>query len=175
MRSLRSLFPIPLVSFALLSHAGEHATTNSVNDGSFPAAASRVKLCKAMPGTTEWPSLADWAALNDTVHGRLLKPDPPAAVCHKDHPAYDMGACLSLELGWWFSGWHSQHPTSGMWQNYNNYTCSVDSTAPCTNDGYPVYVVKAIEAGDVKAAVDFARTRNIRLNIKSTGHDFLGR
>lgn len=27
----------------------------------------------------------------------------------------------------------------------------------------------------MQKAVDFARTRNIRLNIKSTGHDFLGR
>lgn len=56
-----------------------------------------------------------------------------------------------------------------MWQNYNNYSCSPEPNAPCTNAGYPVYVVAAKNADDVKAAVDFARTRNIRLNIKSTG------
>lgn len=45
----------------------------------------------------------------------------------------------------------------------------------CTNTGYPVYVVAAEEASDVKAAIDFARSHGIRLNVKSTGHDFLGR
>lgn len=128
-----------------------------------------------MPGTAEWPPAEEWALLNQTVKGRLLKPDPPAAVCHRDHSAYSLTACLSLKLGWWFSGWHSQHPTSSMWQNVNNYSCVPDGSAPCTNNGYPVYVVEAKEAGDVKAAVDFARTRKVRLNIKSTGHDFLGR
>lgn len=28
---------------------------------------------------------------------------------------------------------------------------------------------------DVKAGVDFARENNVRLNVKSTGHDYMGR
>ena len=50
-----------------------------------------------------------------------------------------------------------------------------DANAPCSGDGYPVYVVAAQNEEDIKAAVDFARSKKIRLNIKSTGHDFLGR
>jgi hypothetical protein len=61
-----------------------------------------------------------------------------------------------------------------MWQNYNNYSCMPDAAAPCTGAGYPVYVVAARTAGDVKAAVDFARAKGVRVNIKSTGHDFVG-
>lgn len=49
-----------------------------------------------------------------------------------------------------------------------------DAAAPCTGAGYPVYVVAARTAGDVKAAVDFARAKGVRVNIKSTGHDFVG-
>lgn len=140
-----------------------------------PTKPSAGKKCKAVPGTAEWPSSTEWASLNKTVNGRLLKPDPPAASCHRNHPSYSSTACASLKLGWWFSGWHDHHPTSTLWQNVNNYSCVPDGLAPCSNDGYPVYVVEARQASDVKAAVDFARPKNIRLNIKSTGHDFLGR
>ena len=109
------------------------------------------------------------------VKGRLLKPDPPAAACHRTLRAYDASACARITEGFKDSSWHISHPTSNMWQNYNNYSCMPTAGGACTNSGYPIYVVQAKEASDVKAAVDFAREKNIRLNIKSTGHDFLGR
>lgn len=62
-----------------------------------------------------------------------------------------------------------------MWQNYNNYSCTPDANSSCSGAGYPVYVAEVNTAEDVKSAVDFAREKKIRLNIKSTGHDFLGR
>lgn len=171
---MQSLLPFTLllsfITFSASSQAlpdAQLATTQTTSAGG--------KQCKAVPGTAEWPSSLEWAKLNTTVNGRLLKPGPPAAACHRDHPSYSLTACASLKVGWWFSGWHDQHPTSSMWQNHNNYSCVPDGAASCTNDGYPVYVVDAREAGDVKAAIDFARTKNVRLNIKSTGHDYLGR
>lgn len=167
-----------LLSTTLIAHFFLSASSAILPDYQLPplsARSSAAKQCKAIPGTSDWPSLADWAGLNKTVNGRLLKPAPPASACHRDHPSYSLTACASLKLGWWFSGWHDQHPTSSMWQNYNNYSCVPDSAQPCTGAGYPVYVIDAREESDVKAAIDFARTRNLRLNIKSTGHDFLGR
>jgi hypothetical protein len=131
--------------------------------------------CKAVPGSAEWPSEREWAALKTAVGGRLLKPDPPAAACHKDHPAYDRRECRSISRSFSDAAWHTNHPTSNMWQNYNNYSCMPDDKSGCSNSGFPIYVVEAKTAQDVKAAVDFARTKNVRLNIKSTGHDFLGR
>ncbi|KAE9983863.1 hypothetical protein BLS_003521 [Venturia inaequalis] len=131
--------------------------------------------CKAVPGNPDWPSDADWTTLNKALGGRLLKPAPPAAVCHRGWSTYSAAACSDLNQGWKNSDWHAANPTSSMWQNYNNYSCPPEPNAPCTNAGYPVYVVAAKTVDDVKAAVDFARTRNIRLNIKSTGHDYLGR
>jgi hypothetical protein len=175
MQFLLPLHFLVIISFSAGSSAVEQSSPIPLALEAGPVAGSTDLQCKAVPGSTKWPSAAEWANLNQTVQGRLLKPDPPAASCHLKHPAYSLSACLSLKLGWWFSGWHSQHPTSSMWQNHNNYSCVPDGSKSCSNDGYPVYVVEAREAGDVKAAVDFARTRNIRLNIKSTGHDFLGR
>ena len=62
----------------------------------------------------------------------------------------------------------------------NNDTClpdlaSLGSVASCLATGYPVYVVNASCAEDIKAAVDFARQNNIRLNVKASGHDYLKR
>ncbi|RYP44074.1 hypothetical protein DL768_009433 [Monosporascus sp. mg162] len=45
----------------------------------------------------------------------------------------------------------------------------------CRLGNYPAYVVNASTADDVSAAVHFARLHNVRLIIKSTGHDLLGR
>jgi hypothetical protein len=130
--------------------------------------------CKWIPGQEGWPSDADWTELNRQVQGRLTKPTPPAAPCHRELGGAGGGNCQSVSDGFGDSAWHARNPISNMWQNYNNYSC-MPSGGVCTTDGYPVYVVAARSAGDVKAAVDFARSKNIRLNIKSTGHDFLGR
>jgi hypothetical protein len=139
-----------------------------------PQQAKDVLKCKAIPGRPDWPSDADWAQLNTAVGGRLVKPPAPAAPCHQG-PTYNAAQCSQVRAGWGTADWHINHPTSVMWQNWANYSCPVETSAHCSGAGYPVYVVAAKTAQDVKAAVDFARTRNVRLNIKSTGHDFLGR
>jgi hypothetical protein len=126
-------------------------------------------VCKAVPGGPNWPSNEQWGALNTAVRGRLSKPPPPAAACHRNQPGYNAAACADVQSGWKDANWHVDHPTSNMWQNYNNYSCMPDAGSPCSTAGYPIYVVTAREASDVKAAVDFARIFNVRLNIKSTG------
>jgi hypothetical protein len=131
--------------------------------------------CKATPESPDWPAESEWKALNETVDGRLLKPTAPAAACHPAHELYNAEKCKSIQDSWTSSQWHSDNPTSSLWQNWNNYSCLPDSKNPCTTEGFPVYVVNVTKSEHVKAAVDFARTRNVRVNIKSTGHDFLGR
>jgi FAD/FMN-containing dehydrogenase len=41
--------------------------------------------------------------------------------------------------------------------------------------GYPVYVVNATTPEHVAMGVNFAAANNIRLIVKATGHDYLGR
>jgi hypothetical protein len=45
----------------------------------------------------------------------------------------------------------------------------------CTMGQYPVYTINATTVDHVKTAVDFARQRGIRLVIRNTGHDMIGR
>jgi len=61
--------------------------------------------------------------------------------------------------------------------NYLNETCWIDSaeSIPCGQGDVPVYGVPVETADDISACVKFACQNNLRLVIKNTGHDFLGR
>jgi hypothetical protein len=45
----------------------------------------------------------------------------------------------------------------------------------CTLGFYPEYVIIPKTKKHIKAGIDFARANNIRLVIRNTGHDFMGR
>ncbi|KAI0402490.1 hypothetical protein F4802DRAFT_575989 [Xylaria palmicola] len=132
--------------------------------------------CKAFPGTASWPSQESWATFNQSTGGKLIAPgSPPGAVCHPGEPTYDPNQCAIVTAAWGTYDFHQSNPVSNMWQQYNNDTCLVDPNTPCSGAGYPAYVVNATTAKDVKLSLDFARKHNIRVVVKSTGHDFQGR
>lgn len=129
--------------------------------------------CKPVPGDARWPSDAEWSTLNSTLQGRLLRATPPAAPCHPGRPEFNEAACAAVRKGFTDADWHAADPVSNMWQNWNNYSCTPTVEAGCSGTGYPTFVVAAKESADVANAVKFARRTGVRLNIKSTGHDYL--
>lgn len=64
-----------------------------------------------------------------------------------------------------------------MWPLYQGRTCQpgISPEGNCTLGGYPSYVVDAQNVAHLQLAVNFARSTNLRLVIKNTGHDFNGR
>lgn len=64
-----------------------------------------------------------------------------------------------------------------MQSYFANQSCDPfsDRSKPCTLGNYVSYSVKASGAKDVVAALKFAKTRNVRVLVRNTGHDFLGR
>lgn len=72
---------------------------------------------------------------------------------------------------------HSADPISSAFNNWNNDSCLPIPYLPCSGEGYgySVYVVNATTAEHFQRTVPFARERNIRLNVKCSGHDYLGR
>ncbi|KAI0397651.1 FAD-binding domain-containing protein [Xylariaceae sp. FL0594] len=136
----------------------------------------KIAACKAFPGTPTWPSQDTWANFNHSLGGRLIRPvAPPGAVCHPGQPTYNPEICASVTEAWSTTVFHQENPVSNMWQQFNNDTCLIDPNTPCSPDGYPAYVVNATTAQHVKQGLDFARKHNIRVVIKSTGHDYQGR
>ena len=135
---------------------------------------AQARVCKATPNNASWPSASEWASLNQTLSGRLLHPPAPAAACHSSAPGANQ-TCAEVTAAWSDFTFHQDNPVSSAWNNMNNDTCLPDPSAPCSQVGYPVYVVNASSAADVKLAVNFARANNIRLNVKASGHDYLKR
>lgn len=68
-------------------------------------------------------------------------------------------------------------PTSIMtpWFAGNSCIPTADPSLPCTQGGFPTFVINATGPSDIQTGVNFARENNIRLVIKNTGHDFLGK
>jgi hypothetical protein len=136
---------------------------------------SSTPSCRASLGSPDWPSFSAWAALNDSISGRLLQPPPPGAVCHPDQVTYNAQICPTVIEAWSTIFFHQANPISSAWNNWNNDSCLPYPDTPCSGEGYPVYVVNATCEDDVKKGVDFARENNVRLIVKGTGHDYLGR
>ncbi|EXJ78850.1 hypothetical protein A1O1_09252 [Capronia coronata CBS 617.96] len=129
-------------------------------------------FCKPVPGSLDWPSVSDWQALNKSVAGRLLTPVPPGLVCQTNSSSHNIDACVGVLSQWTNSSWHAQDPFTA---DYNDESCLPDARAPCSAEGYPAYVVNATNVSHVQVAVKFAKRTGVRLIVKGTGHDFLGR
>jgi len=113
------------------------------------------------PGEPGWPGPEQWAALGESVGGRLVQVQPAFAVCEPDvgsaacanlfrslaDPFYiDRSANLTQTLGW-----------------IDAFTSEPSA-----------YAVLAQDSADVAAAVNFAREYNVRLVVKGGGHSYLG-
>ena len=128
--------------------------------------------CKVTPSSRNWPSQADWNALNQSVSGRLITPVPPGAVCHLLRPEFDLQACMTLKQQWSTGSYHALEPIS---VDYNDDTCPPNVILPCSPDGYPAYIIAAVNANDIQQGVRFAARTGVRLVVKGTGHDVPGR
>lgn len=136
--------------------------------------------CRAIPGDTAWPSTADWAAFNTSVGGRLIATVPIGAPCHQTFSnlsTYDQAQCDALRNVWFFPETHLPSSSSPMAYPFAGDTCNpwLSPDTPCTLGGHVVYAVNATCAQDFQKTVRFAKQRNIRLVIRNTGHDYLGK
>jgi FAD/FMN-containing dehydrogenase len=61
--------------------------------------------------------------------------------------------------------------------NSLNETCYIDTdkSIPCGQGNLPAYGVAVESVHDISATIKFASEKNLRLVIKNTGHDYLGR
>jgi hypothetical protein len=147
----------------------------ALNSSGPPQAAFHAPKCKAKPGTPRWPSVQEWGDLNETISGRLLKPLPPGAVCDYSLDAFNLKSCWVATVNYTQSLFHTNDPVSVQQPNWEHDACLPTLFHPCDIRQYPVYVINATEAHHVQEGVKFAKKYNIRLNVKGTGHDYLGR
>ncbi|CAF1399220.1 unnamed protein product [Rotaria sordida] len=121
-----------------------------------------------------WPNSSVWQTFNQSIDGRLVLPLPSAAVCHST--PVNLDACNTAITNWSNSSWRSDQV--GAMQNFNweNSSCSVFiGNSSCSQGSVSTLAVNATLPEHVQATVKIASTYNLRLVIKTTGHDYLGR
>jgi len=97
------------------------------------------------PSEPCWPSAAEWNTLRGQLAGQLVQPGAPVESANPFALQDDVAATQSRG---WIDAW--------------------------TRAASP-YAVVAENANDIAAAVRFASAHHIRIAIKGTGHDYLGR
>lgn len=105
---------------------------------------------------------------------------PVGYVCHD--PTYDEAACADVKKMNTNSIWRAQQP--GALQNIfwetlpeKNESCYIDSPegVSCDQGRIPYYSAIVKTPQHIQEAVRFSDKYNLRLVIKNTGHDYLGR
>ncbi|HEV8358746.1 MAG TPA: FAD-dependent oxidoreductase, partial [Gemmatimonadales bacterium] len=116
---------------------------------------------RVRPGDAGWPSAADWDGLRHEVGGRLIGLESPLAACRT---APDGAACAAvlerLDDPYYLGDEPALTQASGYLDAWR--------AAPS------VYAIAAAGTQDVVAAVNFARTHNLRLVVKGGGHSYQG-
>lgn len=136
------------------------STISLVHPASF-ARAARVARTRVRPGQPGWPSTAAWKEFDGAIGGRLQRLAAPFAACT---PAPDAPAC-----------------TDALAALKNPFAVG-DQAALTQTSGWAgawtsqpsAYAVVASSTADVVAAVNFARTHNLRLVVKGGGHSYQG-
>ncbi|KAG0247767.1 hypothetical protein BG011_000956 [Mortierella polycephala] len=163
--ALRSL----ALLFALLPLSLADEVSNSPNVSQ--------RRCRCLLSQPCWPSESSWQTLNQAIGGRLIATKPAAYNCHDPH--YDDAACQEVQKGYFDVLWRETQPGAMLranWEVVGDQGCrGFNKTAPCFQGAVPLYSVNATSAEDVQNAVRFASKSNIRLVVKNTGHDFIGR
>ncbi|KAJ8125901.1 hypothetical protein O1611_g7739 [Lasiodiplodia mahajangana] len=134
-------------------------------------------VCRYLPGDYGWPSEREWNQLNRTTGGRLIRGTPLAEPCHRKGSGFASNVCMTIQDEWTLPETYYDDPTNVMSPYWLNDSCSPfpASSLGCTPGNLAVYAVDVDSAATAAAGLRFAQENNIRLSIKNTGHDYLGR
>jgi FAD/FMN-containing dehydrogenase len=125
------------------------------------ARGARSLRSRVRPSHPEWPDAASWATLKEDVGGNLVEVHPLFGACESAPNGPDcLDALKNIENPFYIGDQPGGTQVCGW---FNAWT-----PAPSA------YAVRARNAADVAAAVNFARDRNLRLVVKGTGHSYLG-
>lgn len=161
--------------FAPLPEADASTLARASSARLYRRAPSRGAFCE--PTDACWPTAADFAALSAAVGGRLIDPLlPEGAACYPDDST---PACAAVIGNWTDPYWRALQPGSmqrPFWESdratgANCYTLG----SACAQGAVPPVGVAATSAADVSAALAFAARFNLRVVVKSSGHEIQGR
>ncbi|KAF5367676.1 hypothetical protein D9758_009900 [Tetrapyrgos nigripes] len=148
------------------------------------------RICKCQPGQWCWPTGWEWVAFQrrlSTPNTLIKNQRPMGAVCYPKDPLYDPASCqyLNSSLHGFDFVFMSSQINATNWYNYDSIItpgkeigCPYFPLTPdsvCEQGRVPPYAVNASSPQDIVEAVKFASYHNLRLVVKNTGHDAIGR
>jgi FAD binding domain-containing protein len=146
-------------------------------------AATTTTTCRCLYGQPCWPDPNEFAMLASQLSQPLLHPVPPESACYP--PSAPSGNCSVVIANSTNGIWRSDQPGSMQNTNFETFifpnhtisTCFLNTSLgiPCGQGSVPPVGVDARSASDVQAAVNFAKQHNLKVVVKNTGHDYLGR
>ncbi|KAF9694659.1 hypothetical protein EKO04_007679 [Ascochyta lentis] len=165
----------------------KYASLFEFGDTNSPAAAHtrrarRAPRCKTMPGDALYPNKLVWGLTDQLLGGALESIVPIASPCYPNsaYNNYDAERCAYLVKN--FDAEEIYYDDNGALMNplYYGMTCPIPASGnaangTCTQGGYSEYAVKIKNVAQIQLAVNFARSLNLRMVIRNTGHDYNGR
>jgi len=146
---------------ALLKGAGSLMLLGVMARGRLASARVSTNIRRVRPSDTAWPSEEAWMRLKDDVAGNLIPVPFPLNVLKTAPDGPAAGLLLKqLRNPYWIAEQPGLTQTLGW----------VDAWTSKPS----VYAVAARNAGDIAAAVNFARDHHLRLVVKGRGHSYLG-
>jgi len=126
------------------------------------AASSGRKAGSCRPEQPCWPSAAEWQSLGQKLTGKLLQPRSPLAPCAEDFAS--AGCSRALQT---LKNPYALQDDPGATESLG--FLNAWDAAPSE------YAVAAETPQDIALGVRFARDHDLKLVVKGTGHDYLGR
>ncbi|KAL8696452.1 MAG: hypothetical protein Q9224_002787 [Gallowayella concinna] len=142
--------------------------------------------CRNVPGDPGWPTLGQWEQLDEAVGGRLIKTIPIGSSCYKntinvangkdDIHVFNKATCENVQKNWQEPTFHDESSSSVQQTYFANNSCNpINVQGDCGIGSYVQYAIDVRKDQDAIAGIAFARKYNIRLVIRNTGHDYLGK
>lgn len=155
--------------------------TKAVLGASVFSSALGASICKNHPLDLDWPNADDWSSLNQSTNGALIRSSPAASSCYGDNPFGSKIACNVVQERWFSSAFHATQPETILYNYWANNSCvppnddGFEEGQQCNLGGMPEYVLNATNPEQIATAARWASSRNIRVIVKGTGHDLVGR
>jgi len=149
-------FSLGIATLILLLPLALNATQHDANKSALQ------RQCRCKPGDSCWPTTEEWKNFEASLTGKLLKPVATIKPCKKNAKS---NACLEAIKKVHNPFFLESNPGNAQSQGWLNAWQYQNSP----------YAVEALNTKDIIAAVNFARSHGLKLVIKGTGHDYLGR
>ncbi|KAL7913105.1 hypothetical protein GGI35DRAFT_442025 [Trichoderma velutinum] len=134
------------------------------------------------PGQPCWPTIAQWQAFNQTIAGRLKITTMLASPCFPSSPNFSNTECAVILQN--YTSAHFRGTVYGamdltQWEACASANCYPGFLQPqmptCALGRLSALYVDVEEPADIITTLGFVRQHGIRLVVKNTGHDVLGR